>query len=128
MWFKNKTNPSCVNRVQLEPTSLYVCKDLANKAVSDSKCRVDGKEMISVPQRRLSFDCKTSKPVFTQQSDIISHTTSHDDMEKVFLYLSAVQRLTEFKRNLREDIKNGALFHRVESVYTEPTFKSKPGI
>ncbi|XP_005741088.1 nck-associated protein 5-like isoform X2 [Pundamilia nyererei] len=44
--------------------------------------RVDGKEMISVPQRRLSFDCKTSKPVFTQQSDIISHTISHDDMEK----------------------------------------------
>lgn len=87
VWFKNKTNPSCVNRVQLEPTSLYVCKDLANKAVSDFKCRVDGKEMISVPQRRLSFDCKTSKPVFTQQSDIISHTTSHDDMEKVFLYL-----------------------------------------
>lgn len=84
---KKQTNPSCVNHVQLEPTSLYVCKDLANKAVSDSKCRVDGKEMISVPQRRLSFDCKTSKPVFTQQSDIISHTTSHDDMEKVFLYL-----------------------------------------
>lgn len=82
-----KPNPSCVNHVQLEPTSLYVCKDLANKADSDSKCRVDGKEMISVPQRRLSFDCKTSKPVFTQQSDIISHTTSHDDMEKVFLYL-----------------------------------------
>lgn len=82
-----KTNPSCVNHVQLEPTSLYVCKHLANQAVSDSKCRVDGKEMISVPQRRLSFDCKTSKPVFTQQSDIISHTTSHDDMEKVFLYL-----------------------------------------
>ncbi|XP_047438852.1 nck-associated protein 5-like isoform X2 [Mugil cephalus] len=44
--------------------------------------RVDGKDMISVPQRRLSFDCKTSKPVFTQQSDVISHTTSHDDMEK----------------------------------------------
>ncbi|KAG7519610.1 hypothetical protein JOB18_012052 [Solea senegalensis] len=44
--------------------------------------RVDGKEMISVPQRRLSFDCKTSKPVFTQQSDVISHTTSRDDMEK----------------------------------------------
>ncbi|KAE8292823.1 Nck-associated protein 5-like Centrosomal protein of 169 kDa [Larimichthys crocea] len=44
--------------------------------------RVDGKEMISVPQRRLSFDCKTSKPMFTQQSDIISHTGSRDDMEK----------------------------------------------
>uniref|UniRef100_UPI0037E7F7F5 nck-associated protein 5-like isoform X1 n=2 Tax=Semicossyphus pulcher TaxID=241346 RepID=UPI0037E7F7F5 len=44
--------------------------------------RVDGKEMISVPQRRLSFDCKTSKPVFSQQSDVISHTTSRDDMEK----------------------------------------------
>ncbi|KAM9350878.1 cyclin-T1 isoform 1-T1 [Symphorus nematophorus] len=44
--------------------------------------RVDGKDMISVPQRRLSFDCKTSKPVFSQQSDIISHTTSRDDMEK----------------------------------------------
>ncbi|XP_028265086.1 nck-associated protein 5-like isoform X2 [Parambassis ranga] len=44
--------------------------------------RVDGKDVISVPQRRLSFDCKTSKPVFTQQGDIISHTTSHEDMEK----------------------------------------------
>ncbi|XP_074537438.1 nck-associated protein 5-like isoform X2 [Halichoeres trimaculatus] len=44
--------------------------------------RVDGKEMISVPQRRLSFDCKTSKPVFSQQSDIISHATSRDDIEK----------------------------------------------
>ncbi|KAF6715120.1 Nck-associated protein 5-like [Oryzias melastigma] len=44
--------------------------------------RVDGKEVISMPQRRLSFDCKTSKPVFTQQSDVISHTSSHDDMEK----------------------------------------------
>ncbi|XP_041654699.1 nck-associated protein 5-like [Cheilinus undulatus] len=44
--------------------------------------RVDGKEMISVPQRRLSFDCKTSKPVFSQQSDVISHTTSRDDIEK----------------------------------------------
>ncbi|KAI3357807.1 hypothetical protein L3Q82_016200 [Scortum barcoo] len=44
--------------------------------------RVDGKDVISVPQRRLSFDCKTSKPVFSQQSDVISHTTSRDDMEK----------------------------------------------
>ncbi|XP_071333519.1 nck-associated protein 5-like isoform X1 [Trachinotus anak] len=44
--------------------------------------RVDGKDMISVPQRRLSFDCKTSKPVFNQQSDVISHTTSREDMEK----------------------------------------------
>ncbi|XP_038165229.1 nck-associated protein 5-like [Cyprinodon tularosa] len=44
--------------------------------------RVDGKEVISLPQRRLSFDCKTSKPVFTQQTSVISHTTSHDDMEK----------------------------------------------
>ncbi|XP_029910997.1 nck-associated protein 5-like [Myripristis murdjan] len=44
--------------------------------------RVDGKDMISVPQRRLSFDCKTSRPVFSQQSDVISHTTSRDDMEK----------------------------------------------
>lgn len=39
--------------------------------------------MISVPQRRLSFDCKTSKPVFCQQSDVIGHITSRDDMEKV---------------------------------------------
>lgn len=44
--------------------------------------RVDGKDVISVPQRRLSFDCKTSKPVFTQQGDIISHTSSHENMEK----------------------------------------------
>ncbi|CAG6021948.1 unnamed protein product [Menidia menidia] len=43
--------------------------------------RVDGKEMISLPQRRLSFDCKISKPVFTQQNNI-SHTTSHENMEK----------------------------------------------
>ncbi|XP_054869178.1 nck-associated protein 5-like [Amphiprion ocellaris] len=40
--------------------------------------RVDGKDVISVPQRRLSFDCKTSKPMFSQQSDVIGH----DDMEK----------------------------------------------
>ncbi|XP_060931236.1 nck-associated protein 5-like [Limanda limanda] len=40
--------------------------------------RVDGPEVISVPQRRLSFDCKSSKPLFAQQSDIISR----DDMEK----------------------------------------------
>ncbi|XP_068589249.1 nck-associated protein 5-like isoform X2 [Cebidichthys violaceus] len=44
--------------------------------------RVDGKDVISVPQRRLSFDCKSSKPVFCQQGDIISHTSSRDDMEK----------------------------------------------
>ncbi|KAM9855390.1 nck-associated protein 5-like [Aulostomus maculatus] len=44
--------------------------------------RVDGKEIISMPQRRLSFDCKTSKPVFNQHSDIISHITCRDDMEK----------------------------------------------
>lgn len=42
--------------------------------------RVDGKEVICLPQRRLSFDCKTSKPMF--HSDILSHTTSRDDMEK----------------------------------------------
>ncbi|XP_062314753.1 nck-associated protein 5-like isoform X2 [Osmerus eperlanus] len=46
--------------------------------------RVDGKDVVpSFPQRRLSFDCKTSRPVFNQQSDIsISHTTSREDMEK----------------------------------------------
>ncbi|XP_029291573.1 LOW QUALITY PROTEIN: nck-associated protein 5-like [Cottoperca gobio] len=44
--------------------------------------RVDGNDMITVPQRRLSFDCKTSKPMFCQQGDVISHTTSRDDMEK----------------------------------------------
>ncbi|KAK5895123.1 hypothetical protein CesoFtcFv8_011743 [Champsocephalus esox] len=44
--------------------------------------RVDGNEMVTVPQRRLSFDCKTSKPMFCQQGDVISHTTSRDDMEK----------------------------------------------
>ncbi|XP_061838373.1 nck-associated protein 5-like isoform X1 [Nerophis lumbriciformis] len=33
--------------------------------------RVDGKEPILMPQRRLSFDCKTSRPVFSQHSDII---------------------------------------------------------
>ncbi|CAN9515230.1 unnamed protein product [Ophioblennius macclurei] len=32
--------------------------------------RVDGKEVMSVPQRRLSFDCKSSKPMFCQQSDV----------------------------------------------------------
>lgn len=49
-------------------------------------CRVDGKDVINVPQRRLSFDCKTSKPVFTQQSDVIGHTSSRDDMDKVRPY------------------------------------------
>lgn len=51
--------------------------------------RVDGKEIISMPQRRLSFDCKISKPVFSQQSDVISHTTSRDDIEKVLLDYTA---------------------------------------
>lgn len=37
-----------------------------------------------MPQRRLSFDYKTSKAVF-QQSDSLSHTTSRDDIEKVCL-------------------------------------------
>ncbi|KAM3617543.1 uncharacterized protein V6R79_007848 [Siganus canaliculatus] len=44
--------------------------------------RVDGKELVSVPQRRLSFDCKTSKPLFTPQNDVLGHPTSRDDMEK----------------------------------------------
>lgn len=43
--------------------------------------RVDGKDVICMPQRRLSFDYKTSKAVF-QQSDSLSHTTSRDDIEK----------------------------------------------
>ncbi|XP_061159373.1 nck-associated protein 5-like [Syngnathus typhle] len=42
--------------------------------------RVDGKEAVSVPQRRLSFDCKTSRPVFGQQSDIvIAHASGGGD-------------------------------------------------
>ncbi|XP_028438260.1 nck-associated protein 5-like isoform X2 [Perca flavescens] len=44
--------------------------------------RVDGKDVISLPQRRLSFDCKSSKPLFSQQGDVISHMASRDDMEK----------------------------------------------
>ncbi|XP_031168306.1 nck-associated protein 5-like isoform X2 [Sander lucioperca] len=44
--------------------------------------RVDGKDVISMPQRRLSFDCKSSKPLFSQQGDVISHMASRDDMEK----------------------------------------------
>ncbi|KAF3860854.1 hypothetical protein F7725_001109 [Dissostichus mawsoni] len=53
------------------------------QTTSCSSCStVDGNEMITVPQRRLSFDCKTSKPMFCQQGDVISHTTSRDDMEK----------------------------------------------
>lgn len=40
--------------------------------------RVDGKEVVCVPQRRLSFDCK--KPVF-YQSDL-RQTTSRDDLQK----------------------------------------------
>lgn len=43
--------------------------------------RVDGKDVVNVRQRRLSFNCKTSK--FSQQSDIISHAGSTDNMEKV---------------------------------------------
>lgn len=72
----------------LEQDKLPVIGDCAN---SNPLCvcvvffngRVDGKDMISVPQRRLSFDCKTSKSVFSQQSDVISHNSSRDDMEKV---------------------------------------------
>lgn len=47
-------------------------------------CRVDGKDMVSVPQRRLSFDCKTSKPVFSLHSDIIGHIGGgSENVEKV---------------------------------------------
>ncbi|KAM6976965.1 nck-associated protein 5-like [Aplochiton taeniatus] len=52
--------------------------------------RVDGKEVISVPQRRLSFDCKSSRPVFSQQSDGLSHTTSREDMQKASGVISNV--------------------------------------
>lgn len=45
-------------------------------------CRVDGKDIVSVPQRRLSFDCKTSKPMFSLHSDIIGHGGG-EDLEKV---------------------------------------------
>ncbi|XP_061627722.1 nck-associated protein 5-like isoform X2 [Phyllopteryx taeniolatus] len=45
--------------------------------------RVDGKEASGVPQRRLSFDCKTSRPAFAQQSDmVIGHTGGRDNVEK----------------------------------------------
>lgn len=47
-------------------------------------CRVDGKDVVSVPQRRLSFDCKTSKPVFSLHGDIIGHGSGgSEDVEKV---------------------------------------------
>lgn len=47
-------------------------------------CRVDGKDVVSVSQRRLSFDCKTSKPVFSLHSDIIGHSGGgSEDVEKV---------------------------------------------
>lgn len=45
-------------------------------------CRVDGKDVVSLPQRRLSFDCKSSKQVFSPQSDIIGHSGG-DDVDKV---------------------------------------------
>lgn len=38
--------------------------------------------MVSVPQRRLSFDCKTSKPMFSLHGDIIGHGGG-EDVEKV---------------------------------------------
>ncbi|XP_034731531.1 nck-associated protein 5-like [Etheostoma cragini] len=44
--------------------------------------RVDGKDVISVPQRRLSFDCKSSKPLFGHHGDVIGHMASRDDMDK----------------------------------------------
>ncbi|KAJ8016989.1 hypothetical protein DPEC_G00013110 [Dallia pectoralis] len=47
--------------------------------------RVDGKDFsgISVAQRRLSFDCKASRPFSGHQNDgILCHTTSRDDMLK----------------------------------------------
>lgn len=50
------------------------------EAVFDA-CRVDGKDVVSVPQRRLSFDCKTSKPVFSLHGDIIGR--GGEDVEKV---------------------------------------------
>lgn len=53
----------------------------------DCFCRVDGKEVLHLPQRRLSFDCKASK--FSQQGDILG-------MEKVSqggTHLGGVQSL-----------------------------------
>ncbi|XP_077427782.1 nck-associated protein 5-like [Vanacampus margaritifer] len=46
--------------------------------------RVDGKEGTGVPQRRLSFDCKTSsRAAFAQQSDVvIGHAGDGDSVEK----------------------------------------------
>nr|XP_057906638.1 nck-associated protein 5-like isoform X2 [Doryrhamphus excisus] len=44
--------------------------------------RVDGKDPVSIPQRRLSFDCKTSRPLFGQHGDIIAQTGGGDDIEK----------------------------------------------
>ncbi|XP_055366087.1 nck-associated protein 5-like [Betta splendens] len=40
--------------------------------------RVDGKDVISVPQRRLSFDCESSKPVFPVQSGGVGYASDMD--------------------------------------------------
>lgn len=51
--------------------------------------------MVSIPQRRLSFDCKTSKPVFSLHGDVIGHGGSggggSEDVEKVSVSLQRLR-------------------------------------
>lgn len=55
-------------------------------------CRVDGKDVVSIPQRRLSFDCKMSKSVFSLHSDVIGHGSGgSEDVEKVSVSLQRLR-------------------------------------
>lgn len=52
--------------------------------------------MVSIPQRRLSFDCKTSKPVFSLHGDVIGHGGGgggggSEDVEKVSVSLQRLR-------------------------------------
>ncbi|KAK7909616.1 hypothetical protein WMY93_014300 [Mugilogobius chulae] len=88
--------------------------------------RVDGKDVICLPQRRLSFDCKTSKPMF--QSEILSHT-SRELMEK------ATERIANVTsdENLAESVqhfadKEGAsVFSPRTKTWTFPNLKAPAG-
>ncbi|CAL8326162.1 unnamed protein product [Merluccius merluccius] len=74
--------------------------------------RVDGKDVISVPQRRLSFDCKTSRPVFTQQGDVISHMVSGDEMRE-----SGISNVT-LDENLADSVHSQHFAASGASTYT----------
>ncbi|XP_057713713.1 nck-associated protein 5-like [Corythoichthys intestinalis] len=77
--------------------------------------RVDGKEVVSAPQRRLSFDCKTSRPLFAQQSDVVvGHVGSGDDVEKASRRLGKITS----DENLSDSVHSTHFADSGASTYT----------